>query len=62
MKTALDEQEPAAVLARGYCVAEKQGAVVKSAVTITKGDRMKIRFYDGSSHVIVEQVDHERNL
>ncbi len=62
MKTALDSRNPLGVLARGYCVAEKQGGVVRSAGGITKGDRMKIRFYDGSSQVIVEQVDHERNL
>jgi exodeoxyribonuclease VII large subunit len=62
MKTALDSRSPLAVLARGYCVAEKQGEVVRSAGGITKGDRMKIRFYDGSSKVIVEQVDHERNV
>lgn len=62
MKTALDSRNPLAVLARGYCVVEKRGTVVKSADTITKGDRMNIRFYDGSSQVIVEDVEHERNL
>jgi exodeoxyribonuclease VII large subunit len=62
MKTALDSRNPIAVLARGYCVAEKQGEVVRSSDAITKGDRMKIRFYDGNSQVIVERVDHERNL
>jgi exodeoxyribonuclease VII large subunit len=62
INTALDSRNPLAVLARGYCVAEKQGAVVRSADAITKGDRMKIRFYNGSSQVTVEQVDHERDL
>ncbi len=62
MKTALDSRNPLAVLARGYCVAEKHGKVVRRSDAITKGDRMKIRFYNGSSQVIVEQVDHERNL
>jgi exodeoxyribonuclease VII large subunit len=62
MRTALDSRNPVAVLARGYCVAEKQGCVVKSAGTITKGDRMNIRFYDGSSQVTVEDVNHERDL
>jgi exodeoxyribonuclease VII large subunit len=62
IKTALDSRNPLAVLARGYCVAEKEGSVVKSAGAINQGDRMKIRFYDGSSQVIVEDVDHERNL
>jgi exodeoxyribonuclease VII large subunit len=62
MRTALDSRNPVAVLARGYCVAEKQGRVVKSAGTIIKGDRMNIRFYDGSSQVTVEDVNHERDL
>jgi exodeoxyribonuclease VII large subunit len=62
MKTALDSRSPLAVLARGYCVAEKNGAVVKRADTIVQGDHMKIRFYDGSSQVIVERVDYERDL
>jgi exodeoxyribonuclease VII large subunit len=62
MRTALDSQNPDAVLARGYCVAEKQGRVVKSAGMVTKGDRMNIRFYDGSSQVTVEDVNHERDL
>jgi exodeoxyribonuclease VII large subunit len=62
INTALDSRNPLAVLARGYCVAEKQGAVVRSADAITKGDRMNIRFYNGSSQVTVEQVDHERDL
>jgi exodeoxyribonuclease VII large subunit len=62
IKTALDSRNPVAVLARGYCVAEKQGSVVKSAGAITKGDRMNIRFHDGSSQVTVEDVNHEGNL
>jgi exodeoxyribonuclease VII large subunit len=62
MKTALDSRNPLAVLARGYCVAERNGTVVKSADAINKGDRINIRFYDGSSQVIVEEVDRERNL
>ena len=62
MKTALDSRSPVAVLARGFCVAEKNGVIVRSADIIEKGDHMKIRFYDGSSQVFVERVDHERNL
>jgi exodeoxyribonuclease VII large subunit len=62
MKTALDSRSPRAVLARGYCVAEKNGVVVKRADTVARGDHMKIRFYDGSSQVIVERIDYERDL
>ncbi|MDP3564041.1 MAG: exodeoxyribonuclease VII large subunit, partial [Methanoregula sp.] len=62
LKTALDSRSPLAVLARGYCVAEKNGSIVKSAGGIIQRDRMKIRFYDGDTDVVVERVNHERNL
>ena len=62
MKTALDSRSPRAVLARGYCVAERNGTVVKRAEKISQGDQMKIRFIDGSSQVIVERVDYERDV
>jgi exodeoxyribonuclease VII large subunit len=62
LETALSGRNPLAVLARGYCVAEKDGAVVRGIGMIAEGDRMKIRMYDGSSRVIVERVDHDRNL
>jgi exodeoxyribonuclease VII large subunit len=59
MRNALDAQSPLAVLSRGYCVAEKDGAIVKGVALIHKEDRLKIRFYDGTSRVIVERVDHD---
>ena len=62
LKTALDSRSPLAVLARGYCVAERNGLIVKSAGDIARDDRMKIRFYNGNSDVVVEKVDYERNL
>ncbi len=62
MRTALEGRSPRAVLARGYCVAEKDGTVVRGVHAIVPGDRMKIRFYDGSSLVNVERVEHDGNL
>jgi exodeoxyribonuclease VII large subunit len=62
MKTALDGRSPLAVLARGYCVAEKDGSVVKSTGALSEKDRLRIRFYDGSCQVIVERVDHDGNI
>jgi len=59
MKTALDGRSPLAVLARGYCVAEKDGRVVRGAGELVQNDRMRIRFYDGNGQVIVEKVDRE---
>jgi exodeoxyribonuclease VII large subunit len=59
MKAALESRSPLAVLARGYCVAEKDGRVVKSAGSIRMDDRLNLRFCDGSGKVIVERVDHD---
>lgn len=62
MRTALEGRSPRALLARGYCVAERDGTVVRGVAGIAPGDRMKIQFYDGSSLVNVERVDHDGNV
>jgi len=62
LKTALDGRSPLAVLARGYCVAERGETVVRGVKDISNGDRMKIRFYDGCSLVTVERVNHDGNI
>ena len=59
LRAALVGRSPRDVLARGYCVAEKEGRVVRGAGTIKKGDRLKLRFYEGNSDVTVEHVDHD---
>jgi exodeoxyribonuclease VII large subunit len=61
-KTALEGRNPLAVLARGFCVAEKDGRLVRSVGALARNDRLRIRFYDGKSHVIVERVEHDRNV
>ncbi|WAC04519.1 MAG: exodeoxyribonuclease VII large subunit [Methanoregula sp.] len=62
MTTSLVARNPLAVLARGFCVAEKDGMLVKSVDTVVQGDRLRIRFYNGRSHVIVERVEHDGNI
>jgi exodeoxyribonuclease VII large subunit len=62
LRAVLDGRSPRAVLARGYCVAEKDGRVVRGAGDIRKEDQLKLRFYDGSSEVTVERVDHDGNI
>jgi exodeoxyribonuclease VII large subunit len=62
LKAVLEGRSPRAVLARGYCVAEKDGIVVRCTEEIRKDDRLKLRFYDGSSGVLVERVDHDGNV
>ena len=62
MKAALEAASPLGILSRGYCIAEKDGKLVRSAGALKKDDRLKIRFFDGSSQVSVERVDHDRNV
>ncbi|WP_321506863.1 exodeoxyribonuclease VII large subunit [uncultured Methanoregula sp.] len=62
LRAALEGRNPRSVLARGYCVAERDGKLLNSTKTLSKDERLILRFYDGSSQVIVERVDHDRNL
>lgn len=62
LRAALEGRSPRAVLARGYCMAEKDGRVVRGAGSIRQEDRLKLRFYDGSSEVTVERVDYDGNV
>lgn len=62
LRAALVGRSPLAVLARGYCIAEKDGRVVRGTGSIRKEDRLKLRFYHGSSEVTVERVDHDGNV
>jgi exodeoxyribonuclease VII large subunit len=62
IRMALESRNPSAVLSRGYCVAEKNGTIIKSTGRLTENDRLRLRFYDGSSQVIVERVNHDGNI
>jgi exodeoxyribonuclease VII large subunit len=62
MKAALEGRSPRAVLSRGYCVAEKDGIVVRGVTSLKENNRLDLRFYDGRSRVVVERVDHDGNL
>ncbi|GAB6285317.1 MAG: exodeoxyribonuclease VII large subunit [Methanoregula sp.] len=59
MSAVLEGKSPRALLLRGYCVAEKEGTVIRSVRAIQKDDRIGIRFYDGRSTVCVERVEHD---
>ena len=62
LRAKLEGGSPRAVLLRGYCVAERDGRVVRGTADLKEHDRLKLRFYDGSSDVAVERVDHDGNL
>jgi exodeoxyribonuclease VII large subunit len=59
MRTALEGRSPRAVLSRGYCMAEKDGKIVKSISVLDTGNKINIRFYDGRSEMTVERVEYE---
>jgi exodeoxyribonuclease VII large subunit len=62
MKNSLEAQNPLAVLGRGYCIVEKKGSPVKSIASIAEQDRLDLKFSDGRSQVLVERVEHDRNV
>jgi exodeoxyribonuclease VII large subunit len=59
VRTALEGRNPLAVLARGFCVAEKDDRLVTGVASLSEHDRLRIRFFNGRCHVIVERVEHD---
>ena len=43
----LDALSPLKTLIRGYCIAEEQGKILKSAKTLKTNDIINLKFYDG---------------
>lgn len=52
----LDALSPLAVLARGYCVANKEDFVINSAQRLQAGDNLVISFADGNAKCSVSEV------
>ena len=53
----LEGLNPLSVLARGFAVAEHNGAVVHKAGEIKPGELVEIRFVDGVARTVVEEVN-----
>ena len=54
----LDAMSPLKVLARGYSMAsDGQGTLLRSVKQIKPGDRLTVRFVDGSAAAVVEEVN-----
>lgn len=62
LQAALDAGSPLRILSKGYCVVEREGKIVRRVAGIVKDDRLDVRFIDGKSQVIVERVEHDRNV
>lgn len=57
----LDSLSPLKVLSRGFSVASKDGAVIKSVNELENGDNIDIRLSDGSASCIVEGINNAKN-
>ena len=55
----LDALSPLKVLGRGYAIAEKDGAAVRSADAVSPGDRINVKLTGGSLDCAVEEVHRE---
>ena len=62
IRAGLSGKNPLAVLARGYCVAEKQGHVVRSARSLGKGDRIVLRLADGRGEALIEDIRYDEKI
>lgn len=59
----LDALSPLAVLGRGYSIAtNREGVAVLSTSDLQAGDRLSLRFYEGETQVVIEEVSGEDPL
>ncbi|MDR1731162.1 MAG: exodeoxyribonuclease VII large subunit [Synergistaceae bacterium] len=52
----LDALSPLAVLTRGFVICEKDGRRIRSVRELTEGDRLEIRFPDGTAKALVDEI------
>jgi exodeoxyribonuclease VII large subunit len=58
----LAASDPLAPVRRGYVLVRRDGEVVRSAGSIAAGDRLDLRFADGTCTVVAERVSHDRDI
>jgi len=59
LRALLEGRSPLTILSRGYCIAEKDGQVVRSARELREGERVKLRMHGGRADTRIEKVYHE---
>ncbi|MDD1668032.1 MAG: exodeoxyribonuclease VII large subunit, partial [Methanomicrobiales archaeon] len=58
----LDGRSPLSILSRGYCIAEKEGRVVRTARELGRGDRIRLRISGGGAKAQIEEVYHDTEV
>ena len=52
--TKLDSLSPLKTLTRGYCIAQKDGKIIKTIKKIKKDDEINLKFIDGQTKAIIQ--------
>ncbi len=58
----LEGRSPLTILSRGYCIAERDGKVVRSAANLSAGDRIRLRMADGGAKARIDEVYHDKKV
>ncbi len=58
----LDSLSPLQILARGYCIASKDGHPLHSAGQLQAGDRITLRLYEGGAAAVIQSTAAEGEL
>jgi exodeoxyribonuclease VII large subunit len=62
LKAILEGRSPLTILSRGYCIAEADGKVVRSARELEAGERVRLRLADGGAKARIEEVYHDKEV
>jgi len=62
LRALLEGRSPLTILSRGYCIAEKEGRVIRSARGLHKGDRIRLRMHGGGAKAHIEEVYHDKEV
>jgi len=62
LRALLDGRSPLSILSRGYCIAEKDGKVIRSAGSLRTGDRIRLRMSGGGAGARIEEVYHDEKV
>lgn len=52
--TKLDSLSPLKTLTRGYCIAQKDGKIIKTIEDVKKDDEINLKFIDGQTKAIIQ--------
>ncbi|MDD1662732.1 MAG: exodeoxyribonuclease VII large subunit [Methanomicrobiales archaeon] len=62
LKALLEGRSPLTILSRGYCIAERDGKVIRSALNLSTGDRIRLRMAGGGAKARIEDVYHDKKV